>query len=77
MSVTDGYRQVLTEALNATGIPEAYDGPTWTTDQMIKEFEVKSFAAPFVIVRRRSDDVKGTLMFIHNPRVYFRFTPSE
>lgn len=77
MSLTEGYRRVLTEALNATGVPAAYDGPVWNTHEMLKLFEVKQFAAPFVIVRRRSDDVEGTIMFIHDPRVYFRFTPND
>ncbi len=38
-----------------------------------RDFEVVGFAAPFVVVRRRSDGVKGTLEFTHNPRVYFGF----
>ncbi len=29
--------------------------------------------APFVIVRRRADGVKGSLEFQHNPRFYFNW----
>jgi hypothetical protein len=31
------------------------------------------FAAPYVVVRRKSDGVKGSLEFTHHPRVYFNF----
>lgn len=59
------------------GIPAAdlaaETGPTWTTEQLAADFTVVSFAAPFVIVRRRSDDQLGSLEFTHSPRVYFSF----
>lgn len=75
---TEARRQVLAAALNATGVPEAYgDGPTWDTKQLQEDFEVLGFAAPYVVVKRRSDGVKGTLMFTHSPRVYFKFEPSS
>lgn len=46
---------------------------TWTTEEFRRDFEAISFLAPFVSVRRRSDGVKGTLMFDHHPRVYFNW----
>ncbi len=46
---------------------------TWTTDQLRKEFEVIGFAAPYVVVIRKSDKVKGSLVFKHHPRIYFNF----
>lgn len=48
---------------------------TWSTDEMREEFETIGFSAPFVVVRRKSDGVRGTLEFRHSPRVYFGFTP--
>ena len=33
------------------------------------------FAAPLVVVRRKSDRVKGSLMFQGSPRFYFGFEP--
>lgn len=48
----------------------------WTTDELREEFEVIGFLAPFVVVRRKNDGVKGTLEFTHNPRVYFNFEPT-
>jgi len=66
-----------------TGTPQhdlahtvAADGPTWTTETLQADFSVIGFAAPFVVVRRKSDGVKGTLEFTHHPRVYFNFEPS-
>jgi hypothetical protein len=50
-------------------------GQTWDTKQLQEDFEVLGFSAPYVVVRRRSDGVKGSLEFTHRPRVYFGFTP--
>jgi hypothetical protein len=47
---------------------------TWTTEELTRDFEVISFLAPFVFVRRRADGVEGLLEFRHSPRVYFGFT---
>ena len=44
-----------------------------TTDEVRVKFEVISFMAPFVMVKRREDGVKGTLEFTHMPRFYFNF----
>lgn len=38
-------------------------------------YDFIGFAAPFVVVVRRSDGAKGTLEFKHAPRVYFNFVP--
>lgn len=47
------------------------DEPIWTTAQMTDEFEVLGFQAPYVAVKRKSDGIKGSLMFTHSPRYYF------
>jgi hypothetical protein len=44
---------------------------------MTRDFEVLGFAAPFAVVRRRSDGQRGSLEFIHSPRVYFGFVPDD
>jgi hypothetical protein len=44
-----------------------------TTDEVREKFEVISFLAPFVMVKRKSDGAKGTLEFTHMPRFYFNF----
>ncbi len=48
-------------------------GEVYTTDEVDELFEITGFIAPFVVVRRRADDVKGTMMFQDNPRYYFSF----
>jgi len=58
----------------STGELPAPEEPTWDTTALREAFEVTGFAAPYVIVRRRSDGVRGTLQFNHrNPRVYWGF----
>lgn len=54
---------------------EAKHGQVWDTDQLREEFDVIGFMAPLVGVRRKSDGIKGSLMFQHNPRFYFNFQP--
>lgn len=51
------------------------DGPTWDTQQLQQDYEVLGFAAPFVVVRRRSDGARGSLEFTHSPRIYFGWVP--
>ena len=54
---------------------EAQHGQVWDTRELGNDFSVLGFAAPFVIVRRNSDGVRGSLEFQHNPRFYFNFEP--
>jgi hypothetical protein len=56
---------------------EAQYGQVWTTAELSEDFEVLGFAAPLVVVRRKSDDKKGSLEFQHNPRLYFNFVPAS
>ena len=54
---------------------EAKHGQVWDTQQLSDDFEVIGFAAPLVVVRRKSDGQKGSLMFQASPRFYFGFEP--
>jgi hypothetical protein len=54
---------------------EAKHGQVWDTSQLSEDFEVLGFAAPLVVVRRREDRIRGSLMFQHHPRYYFGFQP--
>ena len=69
----DAKRMLLASLINAGGVPASYDGPLWDTEEMQRDFEPLGFAAPYIVVRRRSDGAKGTLTFVHTPRVYFEF----
>jgi len=55
----------------------AFGKQEWTTDEAVAEFDFVGFAAPFVVVVRKSDGVRGSLEFTHSPRVYFGFTADE
>jgi hypothetical protein len=71
-------RQMLTEINAQPGSREyleAKHGQVWSTNELGQEFEVIGFAAPLVVVRRKSDGVKGSLMFQASPRFYFGFEP--
>jgi hypothetical protein len=52
---------------------EAHHGQVWDTQQLRDDFEVLGFMSPLVVVRRKSDGVKGSMEFQHNPRLYFNF----
>jgi hypothetical protein len=54
---------------------EQKHGQVWNTQEMQKEFEALGFMAPLIVVRRRSDGIKGSLKFQHNPRLYFDWSP--
>ena len=53
---------------------EARHGQVWDTSELQRDFEVIGFMAPFVVAVRKSDGVKGSLEFQHNPRFYFNFS---
>jgi hypothetical protein len=54
---------------------EAKYGQVWDTGELTEEFQAIGFMAPLVVVRRRSDGVKGSLEFQGNPRFYFNWQP--
>jgi hypothetical protein len=56
---------------------EAEHGQVWDTSELGADFDVTGFMAPFVVVRRKSDGVKGSLEFQHSPRFYFNFVSDE
>lgn len=49
----------------------------WDTAALREAFEVLGFMAPFVVVRRKADGVRGSLKFTHSPRFYFGFEEDE
>lgn len=78
---TESDRRALLAEMQAKGplsreALEAKHGRVWTTQELLEEFEVLGFSAPFVVVRRKADSVKGSLLFQHDPRLYFAFQPA-
>lgn len=50
---------------------EAKHGEVWDTNEVQRDFDVLGFLAPYVVVSRKSDGQKGSLMFQGSPRFYF------
>ncbi len=76
---TAAIRKELLVAINAEpGSREALEaehGQVWDTKQLGKDFEVLGFMAPFVVVKKRSSGIRGSLLFQHHPRLYHSFQP--
>jgi len=74
---TEAIRRNMVVAINLIpsdrGLLEELYGKVWDIDELTEDFEVLSFFAPLVIVERKVDKVKGSLLFQHQPRFYFRF----
>jgi len=69
-------RELVVEINSLPGSREALEaqhGQVWNTDQLANDFEVVGFGAPFVVVRRKADGMRGSLSFQHHPRFYFDF----
>jgi len=48
-------------------------GKVWDTNELTSEYRVEGFMAPYVVVTRKEDSVRGSLEFQHRPRYYFNF----
>lgn len=75
--VTENRRRAEQAELNANAgeraALEAKYGQVWDTDQLRADFSIEGFLAPYVVVFRKADQVRGTLQFQHSPRLYFNF----
>ena len=48
---------------------EAQYGRVWSRQQLSEDFEVIGFMAPFVVVHRKADGVRGSLEFQRSGRI--------
>jgi hypothetical protein len=85
---TEGPRRALLVAVNAEAREaiedaapadprkalEARHGRVWDTAELQADFAVLGFLAPFVVVRRKADDARGSLEFCNRPRFYFNWS---
>lgn len=74
------HREAVSKTTSESGIRailENHYGQVWDTSQLQQDFEVIGFMSPFVVVRRRSDGVQGSLCFQHRPRYYFQFQQAK
>ena len=71
--------EAIRRAMIATAVPpdrqrlETEHGQVWDTAELQQDFNVTGFAAPFVVVTRKSDNVVGSLRFQARPRFYHSF----
>lgn len=56
---------------------ERVHSPVWSNDELLEHFEAAHFDPPFVHVIRKADGVRGTVVFIDTPRLYFDFQSEE
>jgi hypothetical protein len=79
MDKTETIRRAMTTAINASPGSredlEARFGDVYDTRQLQESFTVLSFLSPFCVVSRKSDGVRGSIMFQHDPRFYHSFKP--
>lgn len=84
---TEGVRRFLVGVINSSLLEDEAErlnqlveefgaDNVWDTQGVQRDFEIIGFMAPFVVARRRADNVKGSLTFCHSPRFYFDFKPS-
>jgi len=76
---TEAIRRQMVATINANAGPrvelEATYGTVWDTDELVRDFQAIGFMAPFIVVKRRADNVKGSLLFQNSPRYYHSFSP--
>ena len=74
---TEAIRREMVEEINSNPsereVLEQERGQVWNTQELTQDFNVQGFMAPFVVVTRKEDGVKGMLEFQHNPRYYYGF----
>ena len=79
MDPTENIRREMVEQINSNPNPRAEleakygAGNVWNTTEFQETFSVEGFMAPFCVVTRKSDGVRGSVKFQHNPRFYFGF----
>ena len=75
---TESTRRTMVAEINANPGSrkhlEQTHGQIWDTSELQQDFSVEGFLAPFVVVRRKSDGKRGSLLFQHSPRLYHSFT---
>ena len=66
----------MSEAIDRKAL-EARHGKVWSAEELEQEFVVTAFVGPHVVVRRKADDVVGTLEFTRRPHFFYNFQPQK
>ena len=56
---------------------EALFGKVWSAEELEQEFVVTAFVGSTVVVRRKTDDLVGTLEFTKRPHLFYNFQPNR
>jgi hypothetical protein len=56
---------------------EAKFGKVWSAEELEQEFIVTAFIGPQVVVRRKADDVVGSLESTNRPHLFYNFQPQK
>jgi hypothetical protein len=60
------------QATDRAGLEQRH-GRVWSAGELVGDFVVIGFMAPYVVVRSRLGGVMGSLEFQHHPRFYFNW----
>ena len=52
---------------------EQRHGQVWDSRELSRDFIVIGYLAPYAVVRRKADGIRGSLEFQHHPRFYFNW----
>ncbi len=81
VDVTEAPRRARIAELNVTAADKQElgrrHGTTWDPKELAEQFEVVGIMAPLVVVRRKADDVVGSMEFQHCPRFYFNWREDD
>ena len=66
----------MSEAIDREAL-EATFGKVWSAEEREQDFVVTAFVGPHVVVRRKADDVVGTLEFTRRPHFFYNFQPNK
>ena len=81
VDVTEQIRRERVVEINSDAGPreelEKRYGKVYTLAELSEEYVISGFMSPFVVVKRKSDGVKGSFEFQHSPRFYFNFTQDK
>jgi len=76
---TEEHRRSEQQRINSTPRTreelESGGSEVWDTTELLRDFTVQGFMAPFAFVTQKSDGMSGTVTFQHEPRLYFDFLP--
>jgi hypothetical protein len=66
----------MSEAIDQKAL-EAKFGKVWTAQEFKQDFVVTAFIGSTVVVRRKADDMVGTLEFTNRPHLFYNFQPNK